>query len=297
MTHTAADYFCSTLSRDAHEPLYGSAPEKRVWLLLEYDQPWGAKAFPESTLPQAVKAHLDAHLTRIPGSSILMLRQPGQQREGIAFFVAVADETAPRLYAYTLSAYTDLLDLDLEAMIAGDPIFGASLTTEPLYLVCTNGRRDRCCSLYGIDIYRELQNQVGEYAWQCSHLGGHRFAPNLLAFPHGLCYGRFQPQHVATITQAYREGHLLRDYLRGRVCYPAPVQAADYLLRQQHDISSIDALKLVESTAVAPDQWAMKFMVNGEKHNIRLEKFTTDVEIYTSCFDDKTAFVSDYRLI
>ncbi|MBZ0302168.1 MAG: hypothetical protein K8J31_20635 [Anaerolineae bacterium] len=292
-----ADYLCSTLSREAHEPLYGSAPEKRVWLLLQYDQPWGAQAFAESDLAEPVKAHLSASLNAIPDSNILLIRQPGQSREGMRLFVAVVEEAAPCLYAFTLADYADLLDIDLTALAGGDPTFDHQRSEEALFLVCTNARRDKCCARYGVAIYQELRAQVGESAWQCTHLGGHRFAPTALFLPHGICYGRIPQSHVVELVRRDRAGQLDPDYLRGRVCYRGPVQAADALLRQQLSLTSLDDLTWIDSQADGPDTWVMQAAVQGEKRHIRLQKIRTDAQIYTSCFNDKTAFVEDYRLI
>lgn len=293
----ATDYFCSALSLENHEPLYGSASDKRIWFLLEYNPPWGAQAFPESAIPDPVKAHLSAGLNTIPDSNILMLRQPGRARAGIAFFVVIADEQAPRLYEFTLNAYTDLLNIDLSEVVNGDAIYAANLNAEPLYLVCMNAKRDRCCATYGLGIYNALLPVVGSRVWQCSHIGGHRFAPTALFFPHGICYGRMNPASTPTVVEAYRGGHLSLEYLRGRVCYHGPVQAAEYLLRARLGITAIEALTLIQATAVGPDLWDIHFAVNGEKHSIRLEKFSTDTEIFTSCNDSKKAIVADFRLV
>lgn len=290
------DYYCSALSLEGREPLYGSAPEKRIWFLLEYNPLWGAQAFPESALPDAVKAHLSAGLNTIPDSNILLLRQPGRAHEGMAFFVVAADEQAPRLYEFRLNAYADVQQIDLAAAATGDPAYDIYRSAEPLYLICTNARRDRCCAKYGIGIYNALQAIEGRRVWQCSHIGGHRFAPTGLFFPHGICYGRMNPANIPAIVESWRGGHLSLEFLRGRVAYHAPAQAAEYLLRQQLGLTVLDALRLVGCEAVGPDVWNVQFTVNGEKHSIRLEKFSTDTEIFTSCNDTKTAVIADYRL-
>ena len=141
-----------------------------------------------------------------------------------------------------------------------------------------------------------MVKQDSIHAWQCSHMGGHRFAPTSLFFPHGLCYGRIEPGQVAAMMDAYRSGQLVPEYLRGRVCYAAAAQAADVLLRMQLGMTAIDGLTLGESTRVGTNQWDMKFVADGGKYNVRLEKIRTDVEIYTSCFSDKRAWVEQYRL-
>ncbi len=62
---------------------------------------------------------------------------------------------------------------------------------EPVLLVCTHAKRDRCCALEGRPILEELEGELGvESLWECSHLGGHRFAPTALLLPTGQVLGR-----------------------------------------------------------------------------------------------------------
>lgn len=288
------DYFCSTLSSEAQEPLFGSAPEKTVWLLLEYTQPWGAKAFPESTLAEPVKAHITAYLDSNPAANILFIRQPGPRRKDMAFYIAVAEAQNPRLYEFKLYDYDDLLSLDFASIVRGE--HPQHLDDGSLFLVCTNSKRDKCCAKLGIGIFKELRHHAAERAWQCSHLGGHRFAPTSLFLPHGICYGRMEPANVEAVVEGHNASQLLLENLRGRVYYDKPTQAADYLLRAESGLTQIDLVQLVEAHKTGPDQWAMQFRVDDEIKNIRLEKIQTDVEIFTSCFNDKMAFVEEYRL-
>ena len=65
----------------------------------------------------------------------------------------------------------------MAGVVAGErPGFGEEVT-EPVYLVCTNGRHDRCCATYGRPALA-LQASHGDLTWESSH-GGDRFAGNL----------------------------------------------------------------------------------------------------------------------
>jgi hypothetical protein len=170
-------------------------------------------------------------------------------------------------------------------------------TGEPLYLICTNAKRDKCCAKYGLRIYQELRQNVGERAWQCSHIGGHRFAPTALFFPEGICYGRMEPEAVPALIEQQRNGHLSLHYLRGRVGLDGPLQAADYLLRIEQGTTAIDDLTLQAAEMVGDNLWDIRFNAANQTQNVRLEKTITDIAIYTSCFNDKQAFLEEYRLI
>ena len=289
------DYFCSTLSVEAQEPLFGSAPVKNVWLLLEYTQPWGAKAFPDSTLAAPVKAHISAFLDGNPAANILFIRKLGRRRENIAFFVAVVDEQNPQLYEFALDDYDDLCQLDFAAIVRGE--LPAHLSHDPLFLVCTNSKRDKCCAKLGIGIFKELRHHAADRVWQCSHLGGHRFAPTSLFLPQGICYGRMTPGTMAAMMDAHQNGHMTLENLRGRACYDQPTQAADYLLRAELGLTALDRVRHVESRETSVNQWTIRFQIDDEMKDIHLEKVQTDVEIFTSCSNDKTAFVEEYRRV
>jgi hypothetical protein len=222
-----SDDFCSEGCRQIGEPLWATASRVDTWLALEYTGPWGRKAFEESDLSQPVKERLSAYLATLPNARLEFIKQQ-QPTAGIAFFVAVAHETRPVLYAFQLSAYADLLTLDLPAVVAGDPAYDGFLREAPLFLVCTNGRRDRCCARNGFPVYQVLAHHAGRSAWQCTHLGGHRFAATAAFLPHGICYGRIDPSDAATLVDAHENGHIFMPRYRGRSCYDPFVQATDY---------------------------------------------------------------------
>ena len=287
----ATDYFCTDLSTTSGEQLFGSAPHNTTWLLLEYTQPWGAKVFPESTLSPAVKQHISDFLDSRPAANILFIRQQRAKTDDIGFFIANTIPGEEALYEYHLSSYDDLLDLDFSAPDSN------RRTDDPLYLVCTNARRDRCCAKLGLPIYRELRRLVGKHAWQCSHLGGHRFAPTALFFPEGICYGRIEADAVAALVEQQRNGHLSLHYLRGRVGLEQPMQAADYLLRSEMGVKTINGMALQAAEMAAENLWDIRFQSGDKTQNARLEKTQTDVAIYTSCGKDKQALLEEYRLI
>ena len=143
-------FFCSDFAKEQDVPLMASATRGDVWFLLEYPGRWGAKAFEESSLSKQVKDHFQNATYPDVELRILLIRQEqSRQREEIHFFVVQAHLSTPQMYEYHLDSYEDLLSLDLETLAAGRNGNPAHLRTDPLFLVCTNGKRDQCCSLYG----------------------------------------------------------------------------------------------------------------------------------------------------
>ncbi len=81
-----------------------------------------------------------------------------------------------------------------------------------------------------------------EITWECSHLGGDRFAATMLILPHGLCYGRVDSTDAAELVAKYFDGRLDNSFLRGRTCLPHAVQAAQYFVREATGDDHIDSL-------------------------------------------------------
>ena len=225
---------CSMSSRQLNEPLHATIATVQVWFLLEYNGTWGNKAIPQSIIPDAVKAHLES----VADSKTLLIRQPGRAQTSIRFYVIVTNADNPTIWQYDLADYSDLLDLDLES-ISTD---GDSQANE-LYVICTNSQRDTCCGQLGVPFYREMTKLAGDSVWQCSHIGGHRFSATMLCFPHGIAYGRLDPEQASDVIHSYRNHEILLPHYRGWSIYEKPVQAGDALLREQLSLTAIDALQ------------------------------------------------------
>ncbi|MFN2135814.1 MAG: hypothetical protein ACK2UK_07665, partial [Candidatus Promineifilaceae bacterium] len=137
--------FCAQLARESEEPLFGTATQVKVWLLLEYRKTWRRKATADNELPAAVHKHLAAQLESIPGSRLLFIKKQSRGDDSRRFFVVRTGEAAPAQFEFRLSKYKELLDLDVTAVANNGEVFVPQARRDPLFLVCTNGRRDRCC--------------------------------------------------------------------------------------------------------------------------------------------------------
>jgi hypothetical protein len=123
-----------------------------------------------------------------------------------------------------------------------------------MFLVCTNGRRDACCALRGRAVLAALSDEHADAAWECTHLGGHRFAGNLVCLPDGIIYGRVTPEDAPRLAAAYRQGRLDPEYLRGRSMLPASAQVAEIELRRRlglHGLRDVDVVEASEEEATA----------------------------------------------
>jgi hypothetical protein len=226
---------CSALSQSAGEPLPGTAAERvRAWLAVEVRSAWPRDALDTPELPAPVRQHLAATLAAVPKTRFLALRRDrrGGSGEPIQVFIARLEGAVASLASLQVPDLEALGHVDLAALCRG-PLPGELLDPEPLFAVCTHGKRDRCCAEHGIAVYGALSAVAPARTWQCSHLGGHRMSPNLLVLPSGYCYGRVEAADARAIVDAEREGSIYAlDHVRGRTYYPRPAQAAEVMVRR-----------------------------------------------------------------
>jgi hypothetical protein len=225
-------YRCSTASRDRAESIAGTASTVRRFLLVECSGPWGREALRDSRLPADVRAWLRTTSRRLRLRTLL-IRRPGRRSDpGVTVFAASVQPGEAWVEQITLDSPEELTGLDLTAL-GDNRSVGFTPTAGPLFLVCTHGRHDACCAERGRPVAAALAEVEPEATWEVSHIGGDRFAGNLLVLPDGLYYGRLEPAEVVELAAAHRSGNLALDFLRGRTCYPFDVQAAEIHLRTE----------------------------------------------------------------
>ena len=259
---------CSTLARD--EPLIGTAPRARAWLVLEQPGPYGFHALTESHLPDPVRAALGS-LPKDTGTTVLLARRVGHHADthddagSRRFWFAHTHPGGVRMRTGVLDD-TELLRPDLADTLASAadgplPPWGTT-TRESLLLVCTNSRRDICCAIKGRPLADALAADpaCADRVLEVSHLGGHRFSPTALLLPWGHCFGRLDVAAARTVLEAADRGRLAPlHHHRGRGSASQPVQVAAHAERLQEGIDGLDdldALRRVGGRAVpAPLRW------------------------------------------
>ena len=237
---TEADFRCSLASLAATEPLAGSAPTERSWLFVEAAMPWGRQALAESRLPDAVRGRLlDLHDVRVQ----LIRRHGAESSSGVTIFAATSTKDGFAVESARLADHHEVLDLPLDDLSVGHGL-GLTAFTDPLWLVCTNGRRDRCCAELGRPVAAALAARWPEGTWETTHLGGHRFAATLLALPSGVVLGRLDADSVVDACAALADNELPLGLLRGRAGLAGAAQAAEIAVRQDLGLLSVGGVEV-----------------------------------------------------
>lgn len=214
---------------DGTESSAASAPEgSRAWLLIEHPGPWPREAA-EAAQPAPLAALVES--AEEFGLRVQMIRRPGRRQVGDVrtVFVGWTAGPEPFLRRGAVSATKpELAERDLKELAAGiTPPFG-SPAGEPVFLVCTHAKRSACCARFGAPLAQALAARHPGQVWESTHVGGHRFAANLVILPHGLYYGPVGLDAAAAAIDAYRRGAVAVGRYRGRAGQPRAVQEAEY---------------------------------------------------------------------
>jgi hypothetical protein len=288
--------FCSATASERGESLAATASRIDHWLLVEYRGGWTRDVLGGSLLSPELKEHLRAQLAALRQARLFFVKQPERRLEaGRRVFFGASQPGAERLFELEVEHQDDLRGVDFAAALAGDgtpamPVDG------PLFVVCTHGRRDRCCARHGRPLYDALRRQTDAgRVWQSTHVGGDRFAGNVVVLPQGLYYGRVGPVDVDGLLAAHAAGRVDLDRYRGRSAYSFPVQAAELELRESTGLLGIDDLVFAGSTRVREDAWTARFRVQaGNVHEVDISATHAAEVAYLTCTSPEPQYARRY---
>ena len=216
-------------------------PASRVFMV-EQPGPWGSSGLTDSHFDRDVAQALDRRVKQA-GMRLQVIRRPGRTPADAVRRWMIADcrQGREELFVGTFDADADLLDLPLDGS-------AGRRDDEPLFLVCAHSKHDACCALRGRNVAAALHAERPGRVFECSHLGGDRFAANVLVLPAGLLYGRVLPFAAAEFVAAAVDDEVVGALLRGRVGLPPPAQAALAFGYEHLALRRRDDLRVIETS-------------------------------------------------
>src|SRR3954470_24535650 len=229
---------CSVQAMERGDSAIATASPVQRWLLIEQPGPWGRDALLQSRFDADVAPLLAERAAR-EDVRVLLIRRPGDRLADSGRRWAYVDSRTGRegLWWSVRSADADLLTAPWDGSV-GEPAQGLT------YLVCAHGGHDACCALRGRPLARAMPVPGPAGVWECSHLGGDRFAANVLVLPYGFYYGQV-PGDGSDLVAAHGRGQVALPWLRGRAGVPPPGQAAQHFARGELGLFGIDDLPVV----------------------------------------------------
>lgn len=239
------DFQCAVASAQRVEPVFATASQVHRWLLVEVRGSWGRDSIANTDLGRHVDDHWRDRL-RAAGIRVVAIRRDLERVVHHPLRVFYVDSDAASVWHRDLAGLHNVMHAT-EA-VPGDlsSAPGWEGHDDDVVLVCTNGKHDACCATFGRPVVRALRSsRSGEMVWECSHIGGDRFAGNVVFLPEGVYFGRCTPESAEAMVDSYRAGQLDLDHYRGRSTLSYMHQAAEYFTRRQLALSGRDAIASV----------------------------------------------------
>jgi hypothetical protein len=234
--------------------MLGTAPPQTRVLLVHQPGPWGPRGLVESRCDPEVARRID-RAAADAGMRLQAIRRPGKHEVGQpagGYRVGIAD-TRVGAACITWWRTDDLAEMATELEAGWPRRPAAEIDTAPLYLVCAHGRHDACCALRGRPVAQALERVRPGRVWETTHLGGDRFAANLLVLPTGELYGRVPPAVACDVADRIDAGEVVPSLMRGRIGLSPIAQAALIYAHDRLGIVTRDALAVTSVQRVDPD--------------------------------------------
>lgn len=284
---------CAARARLRGDPLWATAPPARRLLLVEVGGAWGRSALLDSAVDRYHAGRL-ADRAQAAGVRVQLIRRPGRHAavpSGSAQAWALVDVRPGREAVGWGSwhAPSQLLELDLTAPLV-------PCGRQDVALVCTHARHDVCCALRGRPVAAALAERTGWDVWECSHLGGDRFAANVLLLPRGDLFGGLDEESALGAVHAYRQGRIVRRHHRGRLGRPPVAQAAEHLAAVRLREPAVDGVQVGAITQVGQRSWDVAVSdAAGARYRLRVAARWSAPELLT-CSAGGPSRVRQFRL-
>jgi hypothetical protein len=285
--------YCSDAARLRGDDNIATAARIDVWILVELPITWGRDPITEAALPQVVRDTLWRASHEIPRSRVVFIRKR-VERLG-----------ATRVYIVRSGPHTGVTQLDLDTLdeVATVPFVSIANDTHgaperPLVLVCTHGQHDSCCGRRGYPLFDALRQREELEVWQCSHIGGDRFAANAVILPWGIYYGPVEPRDAGALAESIAREEIFLPGYRGRCSMSRPVQAAETFVRRETNVLARDEFELVNRESL--DNGRMQVHLrdrSGALHDVTIEQFTSAETAMLTCTAKQATTVPQFRLV
>jgi hypothetical protein len=145
-----------------------------------------------------------------------------------------------------------------------------------------------CCARLGRPLAIAVDEALPGQVWETAHVGGDRFAPNVVALPGGTYHGAVSAAEVGDLVAAVTSGRVLASRFRGRAGLPTPVQAADHFLREHCGVTALDAVQPVGCTPAPSGEVCVELLVQAVRWCVRVRPRQLDEPRLTSCAGEGT---------
>jgi hypothetical protein len=280
--------------------MLATASQVRGWVLVEVRGAWGEDAIHCSALAEHVPADWKDQLKRRHVRVVCIRSHLRTQAPDVRLYACGVRRpgggTAP-LWTRDVRSLADVVaaldDLRLHRLLR-DEAAGWRRAEQRIILVCTNGRHDQCCANRGRPVIRALRDtRWAEQVWECSHIGGDRFAANVVVLPDSIYFGRVEPDSVVSLLEFLDAGRIDLARFRGRTSLSLAEQAVEHFVRQELGVDGLDAVA-IEGRG---DDGAFDVRVDERSARVRIRRRMVSVTDPLTCSGRPGQLVPSFTLV
>jgi hypothetical protein len=310
--------YCSDAARLRADDNTATAARVDVWILVELPGTWGHDPIRDAAIPPQVVAALKRAGKEIPRSRLVFIRR----RETFGGCRVYVVRSAPQISQIVL----DLPSIDEVAQVpfarissgraqgaggggqqdTAQDVAHSALSTppspgtpppRPLILVCTHGQHDSCCGRRGYPLFDALRRREELDVWQCSHIGGDRFAANAVVLPRGIYYGPVEAREADELTASVLRDEVYLSAYRGRSSFARVEQAAETFVRRNTRILGNEALHILGREALGAERTRVHLVTpSGVEYHVTVEQYAISEALLT-CTSGAPFPIPQFRLI
>jgi len=231
--------FCSLITLETGEPLAGTAPFAKHFILITWPKKyWQYEALDsKGGFPEGLKEWMKVQSEIIGKVSIRLVSHKELSNESADIYIY-----PEKIY------YSNILPEEIYGVLKShfqnecNSEYTAKNIEKDHILVCTHGRHDKCCAKFGQELADNLRIHFRDQhdnieVFDSSHLGGHRFAPTMIDFPSGSAYGHLKTEEITDYFETRKLGMVYAQAYRGSVFLPELVQVAEAYVQRFRSIN------------------------------------------------------------
>ena len=309
------DAFCSQ-NRGQLGNMIGSASYRPIQIFMDMDLPWQAQIYASQDCPSGLNDLLRTFQNHLKTPILCYATRPQNKADPSKRTVYILSQIDKTLsyecvsYRIPRLNFLSILEKVLNNVLlnSNDQLAEPYMVKSPkrILAICTHAQRDRCCGTFGKQLYDSV---IASKEWkhpdlevvECSHIGGHRYAPTLIEIPSMRVWGGLDLDLVKKIIEQDEDAPL--DHYRGSCALSKPYeQYADFLAFKKFSWQWPLRDTFVESSTELLDGQETIFVTlkNTRKHNVILQAqllHEKSLELKVSCFKDKTSLHPIYKVL
>jgi hypothetical protein len=132
-------------------------------------------------------------------------------------------------------------------------------------------------------VARALAQAHGAAVWETTHVGGDRYAANVVSLPDGTYHGGTDPESALAVAAAALRGEVCLAHYRGRAGLPEAAQSAEWYARRETGALGVGAVEHLGLRRLDARTTAVELRVGGRAMTVTVRSTPAACPRATSC--------------